>query len=156
LSKVLVVVNGSESSIAAVKYALALGKNYGAKVMAVYVVDTATIRQLALSRIFVPDESAEYETSLEASGRRILSYVGELAANVKIEVETMLRKGAIAGEVIALAEDIGSDCILLGESDHASRFRDLLMDVNVEIARGAPCSVLLVKGKQAEQSYRSL
>ena len=68
LRKLLVVVNGSESSIGAVKYAIALAKAYGSKVVAAYVVDTATIRQLALSRIFVPDESAEYEESLEGLG----------------------------------------------------------------------------------------
>lgn len=156
LSNLLVVVNGSESSVGAVKYAVALGKAYGCKVTAAYVVDTATIRQLALSRIFVPDESAEYEESLEGSGRRILSYAAELAQSAKVPAETLLLKGAIAGEIIKAAEERNADCILLGGSDRNSQFKSVLMDVYLEIVRNAPCPVIVVKGKQAEELFRSI
>jgi nucleotide-binding universal stress UspA family protein len=156
LSKVLVVINGSESSIVAAKHAISLGKIYGTEVVAVYVVDTATIRQLALSRIFVPEEGREYEESLEESGRRLIAYVAELGAGNKVPVRTALRKGAVAGEVIAFAEEIEAECILLGQSAHPSQFRDVLMDVYMEIARNATCSVLIVKGEQAERFFRAL
>ncbi len=156
LSKVLVVINGSESSIAAAKLAMSFGRAYGSAVVAVYVVDTATIRQLALSRIFVPDESREYEDSLEESGRRLLAFVKEMGSAVKVPVETILRKGSIGGEVIACAEEIDADCILLGQAEHSSQFRGVHLEVYMEITRNASCSVLIVKGKQAEQNYRAL
>lgn len=156
LSKALVVVNGSESSVHAARYALCLAKAYGTEVSAVYVVDTATIRQLALSRIFVPDESQEYEESLEASGRRLLAFVKELGAQLGVEVETVLRKGAIPVEVISCAEESGADCILIGQSEHGTPFRDTHVDTYLEIAKNATCALLIVKGKQAEQKFRAL
>jgi nucleotide-binding universal stress UspA family protein len=156
LSNLLVVVNGSESSVGAVKYALALGKAYDSKVTAAYVVDTATIRQLSLSRIFVPDESAEYEESLEGSGRRILAYALELAQAAKVPTESLLLKGAIAGEIIKAAEDRKADCILIGGSERNSQFKSVLMDVYLEIVRNSPCPVLVVKGPQAEELFRSI
>jgi nucleotide-binding universal stress UspA family protein len=100
LSNIVVVVNGSESSIAAAKYAIALEKAYGCKATAIYVVDTATIRLLELARIFVDEESTEYERSLMATGKRYLSFVKELAKDKKLEIEVRLLKGSIADEAV--------------------------------------------------------
>lgn len=155
LSRLLVVVNGSESSIGAARYALELAAAYESQVTMVYVVDTATIKQLALSRIFVPDESAEYEDSLERSGRRILAYMQELAAARKIEVSTTLRRGAVPGEVVALADELGVGAILLGGTDRKNQFKDALLDVYGEIVRNAPCPVMIIKGRAAEKASRA-
>lgn len=154
LSRLLVVVNGSESSICAARYALEMAADYGSQVTMVYVVDSATIKQLTLSRIFVPDESAEYESSLERSGKRILAYMQELAAGRKLEISTVLRRGAVPAEVIALAEEIEAGAILIGGSDRKSQFKDVLADVHSEIVRNAPCPVLVVKGRAAEKVCR--
>ncbi len=154
LSRLLVVVNGSESSIAGARYALELAKAYGCEMTMVYVVDTATIKQLALSRIFVPDEGAEYESSLERSGQRILAYMLELAQTQKVQVEVVLRKGAVPAEVIALAEELEAGAILIGGADRKSQVRDSLADVYLEIVRNAPCPVLIVKGRAAEKARR--
>ena len=54
---VLVLVNGSESSIHAVQYGILMSKLYHCNLKAVYVVDTATLKQLTLSKFFVADES---------------------------------------------------------------------------------------------------
>jgi nucleotide-binding universal stress UspA family protein len=154
LSKLLVVVNGSESSIGAARYAISLAKAYHSSVCAVYVVDTATIRQLAISRIFVPDESAEYEASLEGSGRRLLGYVTELATAQGVKADVVMRKGAIPAEVIGLAEEIEADCIVIGETEKKAAFKDVLMDVYMEIARNSPCPVLVVRGSQSSRAYK--
>lgn len=154
LSKLLVVVNGSESSIGAARYAISLAKAYRSSVCAVYVVDTATIKQLAISRIFVPDESDEYEASLEGSGRRLLGYVTELAEAEGVKVDVVMRKGAIPAEVIGLAEEIEADCIVIGETERKTTFKDVLLDVYMEIASNSPCPVLVVRGKRTAGPYR--
>ena len=48
-SNILVAVSGSDASIHAAKYAIIMAKQYRCRLSAVYVVDTATIRQLTLS-----------------------------------------------------------------------------------------------------------
>ncbi len=156
LSNLIVVVNGSEVSIAAVKYALALKRHMGSRIIAVYVVDTVTIKQLALSRIFVEDESVEYEHSLEETGKRYLALVSEIAAAKHMRVETWLRKGSISGEIIKAAEESGSDCIVVGGWNGDSRYRDILIEANRDIVRSASCPVIVVKGPEAETVYSAL
>jgi nucleotide-binding universal stress UspA family protein len=156
VSKVIVLAEGLYSSTAPVKYAVALAKAFGTEVIAVYAVDTAAIRHLARSRIFVDDESEEYERSLEETGRRRLALVEELARAKGVTVSTRLLKGSIAGEVVRLAEEEEADCILIGGWEHNGDFRDIIIEASREIANLAPCSVLIVKSRDAERVYNAL
>ena len=63
---VLVLINGSESSIQAAKYGILMSKLYRCKLKAIYVVDTATLKQLTLNKFFVSDESKEYDSEIHA------------------------------------------------------------------------------------------
>ena len=84
---ILVAVNGSDRSIKAAKYAILMAKMYNCKVSVIYVVDTATIKYLTLSKFFIQEESAEYEKSLVQNGENNLKYVEELAASKGIKIE---------------------------------------------------------------------
>ena len=64
MSRVVVLAEGQFSSTAPVKYAVALRKALGTEVTVVYAVDIAAIRLLSACRIFVDEESEEYERSL--------------------------------------------------------------------------------------------
>jgi len=156
LSKVIVLAEGLYSSTAPAKYAVALARAFGTEVLAVYAVDTAAIRHLSKRRIFIDEESEEYERSLEETGRHRLAFVEELARVKGVRIETRLLKGSIAGEVVRLAEESGADCILLGGWEHNRDFRDIIMEANREIASLAPCSVLFVKNRDAELAYGNL
>lgn len=156
LSDLLVVVNGAESSIEATKYAIALSRLHEARVTAIYVVDTATIKQLALSRIFVPEEGEEYERSLEETGRRYLAYVEELAKEKRFHLTTLLRRGSITGEVIKAAEEVGANCIVLGGGESESAYRAAISESYREIIKNSPCPVLIVKGRDAAKAYLAL
>jgi nucleotide-binding universal stress UspA family protein len=129
----------------------------GSAVAAAYVVDTATIRQLAMSRIFVDEESAEYERSLEDTGKRYLAYVEELGRSKGIKIATHLLKGSITGEIVKLAEELRVDCILIGKAwEQESRFRDVIREANREIVKAAPCSVLVTQCDAAEAAFKAV
>jgi len=98
-------VTGTDASILAAKYAIVLAKAYHCKLTAVYVVDTATIKQLTLSKIFIQEEASEYERSLENNGTRYLAFVDELARAKSVKVEKVLRKGAIFTEILHVADE---------------------------------------------------
>ena len=151
---VVVAVSGSEASVNAAKYAIALARSYRLKLVAVYVVDTATLRELLLSRIFVEDESADYETSLEQNGQRYLNYVEELASKKGVEVEKVMRRGSISTEIVEAAEDAKADLILLGGVEDVAAPRDVISRQHREIVRHARCSVLVVKEQDVEAIYR--
>ena len=154
LRTVVVAVSGSESSINAAKYAIAMARCYRTKVIAVYVVDTATLRELLLSKIFVEDESADYEKSLEQNGHRYLNYVEELARKKGVEIEKVLRRGSIASEVVEVAEDSTADMILLGGFEDKALLRDALSRQRRDIVRLARCSVLVVREPDIESIYQ--
>ena len=156
LQTVMVAVSGSEASITAAKYAIALAKGYRSRVLAVYVVDTATLRELIHSRIFIEEESAEYEKSLEQNGHRYLNYVEELAARKGVRVEKILRRGTISTEIVEAAEDNRAGLILLGGFQDKGILRDPLSRQHREIMKNARCSILVVKEPEMEALFKKL
>ncbi len=152
---ILVMVNGTDASINAVRYAVLMAKLYRCRVYAAYVVDTATIKQLTLNRIFIEEESREYEQSLEENGRRYLSFVEEMAQAKGVRVETELRRGAIWSEVVASAEEKKIDLILLGGQDSESGDEKEIISASYRsIMLNARCSVLIVKERMIEQLFK--
>jgi nucleotide-binding universal stress UspA family protein len=155
LRTVVVAVSGSEASINAAKYAIALARGYRSRILAVYVVDTATLRELLMSRIFIDEESADYEKSLEQNGHRYLNYVAELAAKKGVQVEMILRRGAIPTEIVEVAEDNNAGLIVLGGFEDKG-LRDTLSRQRREVVRLARCSVLIVKEPDIEAIFKKL
>jgi len=151
----LVVVNGTEASINAVKYAILMSKLYHCHVSALYVVDTATIKQLALNRIFIEEECRDYEQSLEENGKRYLSYVEELGKSKGVRIEIELRRGAIWSEVIATADSKHIDAILMGGyQKDAPDEKEIVSTTFRSVLLHARCSVIVVKEKMIEQLYK--
>lgn len=153
-TNILVAVSGSDSSIHAAKYAIIMSKLYRCKLNAVYVVDTATIRQLTLSKIFIQEESLEYEQSLQANGERYLSFITELAKTKGIRVETELRRGAVYTEILTAADERKVDLIVLGGWEKDRSARDIISHSHREIMINAKCSVFIVKEPNIDQLFK--
>jgi nucleotide-binding universal stress UspA family protein len=153
-SNIVVAVSGSDSSILASKYAIVLAKLYRCRLSAVYVVDTATIRQLTLSKIFIQEESQEYEKSLEANGERYLSFVEDLARAKGVKIEREMRKGAVYTEILGAAAERRADLILLGGWEKDRNARDIITQAHREIMVNSKCSVLLVKEPSIDMLYK--
>lgn len=153
-SNILVAVSGSDASIHAAKYAIIMAKHYRCRLAAVYVVDTATIRQLTLSKIFVQEESAEYERSLQSNGERYLAFVEELARAKSVRVEGELRRGAVYTEILSAADERRSDLIVLGGWEKDRNARDIISHAHREIMVSARCSVIVVKEPNIDQLYK--
>jgi len=152
-NNILVVINGSEASIQAAQYGILMARLYRCDMKAIYVVDTATLKELTISKFFVSEESSEYEKSLTEDGKRYLNYVENLAKAKGIKIETELRKGSVWSEVIAYADDSKTDLILLGEHKHIQS-KDVISSIYREIISHANCSVLVVKEKDIEKLYK--
>jgi len=154
ISNVVVAVTGTDASILAAKYAIVMAKVYRCKLTAVYVIDTATIRQLMLSKIFLQEEGAEYEKNLENNGNRYLTFVDELANAKGVKIEKELRKGAIYTEILNVADEKKADLILLGGWERDTKTRDIIGHSHREIMANAKCSVVLVKEPDIDQIYK--
>ncbi|MCL1815828.1 MAG: universal stress protein [Treponema sp.] len=155
-SNIVVAVSGSDASILAAKYAIILAKLYRCRLSAVYVIDTATIKQLTLSKIFIQEESQEYEKSLEANGERYLSFVEELARAKGVKIEREVRRGAVYTEILSAADERKADLIILGGWEKDRSARDIITHSHREIMISAKCSVLLVKEPSIDQLYKQV
>jgi nucleotide-binding universal stress UspA family protein len=155
ISNIVTVVTGTDASILAAKYAIVMSKIYRCKLDAVYVVDTATIKQLTLSKIFIQEEGIEYEKSLEANGNRYLTFVEELANAKGVKLERILRRGAIYTEVLSVADEKKADLILLGGWEKDTKTKDIIGTSHREIMANAKCSVMLVKEPTIDQIYKN-
>jgi nucleotide-binding universal stress UspA family protein len=154
LSHLLVAVSGSGASVNAARYAIVMAKLYRCKLTAVYVVDTATLKQLSMSKIFLPEESEEYAKSLEENGKRYLAFVEELGKARGVPVAALLRSGSVATEIMTAAEEKGADLIILGGWEKDRNPRDIVGQMHREIQIQSKVSVLVVKNRDIEQIYR--
>jgi nucleotide-binding universal stress UspA family protein len=154
LSKILVAVSGSVASVNAAKYAILAAKQYKCNLSAVYVVDTATIAQLSLSKIFIQEESTDYQKNLEENGKRYLAYISELAESKGVRLSTELRHGAVPTEVIAAADARAADLIILGGWENGKNSRDIISRGHIDIMHNAKASVLIVKEQNIDLMFR--
>ncbi len=155
--KVLVAYNGSESSLQAVLYGIIMAKQYKCQLKVVYVVDTVSLRQLTLTKFMISEESGHLEESLIQDGARNLSYAVELAKSKGVKIETELLKGAVWSEIIAAADKMKADLILIGgktTSSSLTNHHDMVSLHNSEIIGSAHCSVMLVRKEQLKELFK--
>jgi nucleotide-binding universal stress UspA family protein len=155
ISNVVVAVTGTDASILAAKYGIVMAKTYQCNLSAVYVVDTATIKKLILSKIFIQEEGIGYEKSLEANGNRYLTFVEELAKAKGVKAERIMKKGAIYTEILSVADEKNADLILLGGWEKDTKTSDIIGHSHREIMANAKCSVMLVKEPAIDQIYKN-
>lgn len=156
--RILLAVDGSDEAIRACRLAVMMAKRMGAELTALYVIDTATIKELLLSRIFIDEESKEYEASLEENGKKYLHIVEELAASKKQKVETVLERGSIYGKILEYALEKKSDLIVVGGRKRGvkSGSRDLLTSEYARVLKESQIPVLFAKGEEIETAFKKM
>ncbi|MBO6176906.1 MAG: universal stress protein [Treponema sp.] len=160
LEKILVACNGSDSSLRAVKYGIILSRQTQVQVKVVYIVDSASIKQLTLSRFMDPDEARKISQSLEEDGKNILEHIKLLAKSKKVNIETELRDGVVWSQVISAADEWDADLILLGGTSEGNNMRALnrasVTKQDSEIIGSAHCSVMVVREPHIDQLFKIL
>jgi nucleotide-binding universal stress UspA family protein len=144
-SKLLVMVDGSESSTAAADFAGRLAQQTGARLHAVYVVDTATMDYLMQLRIFVAEERQECEKDLERTGARYLEYARAVGRKHGVEVETHLRKGPVDRSVLQAIRELGVDALIMGGWCGGVSHKDATCTARQLILAEALCPVIVIK-----------
>ncbi len=159
--RIIVALNGSEQSLRAAMYGIMMSKLYGCDLKIVYVVDTATLKQLELLKFFITEESSKYEKNLIADGERYLSYVVDLAKQKGVKPTTELKKGAVWSELIRSANEFGARLILVGDKkasgsnsvDNVLHYNKISA-TNSEIIGSSECNVLVVKEPEIEKLFK--
>ncbi|HOV14460.1 MAG TPA: universal stress protein [Spirochaetota bacterium] len=152
VKKILVAVSGSDSSINASKYAILFSKSLGVELVAVYVVDTQSLRDLIATKIFIEEESNEYEKNMVANGNRYLSYVEDLAKSKSLSVKKILKKGNIMILETSIEEKV--DLIILGGWEINRSKRDLISKSHMDIMMDSKVPVLIAKEEDIENMFK--
>ena len=87
INNILVYIDGTEASISAAMYAIALSKSTGASLTALYVINTKALNDLVKARIFLAEEEIEYHQDLEKDAERYLNHVKKLAEQKDITIK---------------------------------------------------------------------
>jgi nucleotide-binding universal stress UspA family protein len=147
LGKVLLYIDGSESSITAAQMAISMAKAYGSVLRVIYVVNENLLSELLKAKVFVQMEKMDYERDLEEDGKRYLNYVVKLAGRKSLEVETVLRKGVVHEEVAREADECSADLLVQGELGEVLSLRDSFYEEGERILRKVKCPVMVVRGR---------
>ena len=146
ITHIMVLVDGgTEQSFRAAAQAIALSRITGAKLTAIAVIDTGTLRQLLTYRILATQEMSEFEAELESSSRLYLERVRAMALEEKVVVEQVLVRGPYHTSILDQQKQLGADLLVLGAFKSSQTTRDLMAREYQKVVDEVPCPVMLVK-----------
>jgi nucleotide-binding universal stress UspA family protein len=142
---ILVGTDGSDTATQAVRQAIELARAVGARIELVSAyepVSDARLREESIQRVpqdlqWMINPREDVQATLEAAAAEIR------AAGVAVEV--FARQGDPADAILDVAEERGSDLIVLGNKGMTGAKRFLLGSVPNKVSHHAPCSVLIIR-----------
>ena len=137
IKKILVPVDGSDSSDKSINYAISLAKTYKAKLNFLYV---ANVNQLAINA----DLTHAIMGAMRAAGAAILERAGNMVPP-GIEYEQIMETGSPASMILEYEEILDADLIVMGSRGLGVVKGVLLGSVSQYIIERAKGPVLVVK-----------
>ena len=141
---IVVYIDGSESSMTAIMYAIKLAKEHDSSLTAVYVINTKALSELVKAGIFVAVERDEYQKDLILDADRYLHHAERLAEQKDLAIETVKLEGTVHVVKELLKEKQADLLVLGGITDIRSRREELASETD-RMMRTAPCPVLIVR-----------
>jgi nucleotide-binding universal stress UspA family protein len=143
-ASIVVGTDGSETAGEAVRQAIELAKPLGAKLQIVSAYEPVADTRLREEAQQVP-EDLQWMVNPKEDVEATLSQAKEQAADAGIDVETFARQGDPADAILDVAEEKGSDLIVVGNKGMTGAKRFLLGSVPNKVSHHAPCSVLIIR-----------
>ncbi len=139
--QILIATDGSETANEAADFAIEMFGCSGAKVYAVYVIDTTPYRSVSLDKIWSKETLDEFERA----GHEATSYIENAGKTVGVDVESRVLKGHPAEKIVTFAEDNNIDMIVVGSLGKGGYEKVLLGSVSEKVVRHAKVPVMVVR-----------
>lgn len=136
---ILVGYDGSKGSQLALRRAVVLAREYGARLTALWV------REPLPRYTDLPGEPESEVEAAEEYFQERQKEVAQMAAEHGLAITCETRRGHPAKTIVQVAVELGCDLIVVGHSDHSELWGRLLGDTADRISDHAHCSVLIVK-----------
>ena len=148
--KILIATDGSKAAEKAVDFGVQIAGLSGAKVYAVYVIDTTPYYSIPLDEVW----SKEVYEQLETMGNEITSDVEKAAKAAGLEAESLVLKGDPAERIIKFAEEQSVDMIVVGSHGIGEFERLVIGSVSEKVVRHAKVPVLVVREQKEQKRVR--
>ena len=143
ISSILVPVDFSSPSSKALKYAVALARQHGAKIIPMFVVELSEI--VGMFQLLLDDN--EIKATCEA---KLLKFARKASAPGTMIDHVLVRKGRPYREIVDAARTLKSDLIVISTHGYSGVTRALVGSVTERVVREAPCPVLVVRENEHE------
>ncbi|MBS7649869.1 MAG: universal stress protein [Candidatus Bathyarchaeia archaeon] len=137
MKKLLVPVDGSESSNMAVKYACEIAHKFGSEITLLCVIPPPIVLGVEAGVI-------DYRP-LEESGRTVIEKAKRMVESAGLSASTRLETGQVADIIVNIAKEEKTDLIIIGSRGLSGVKRFLLGSVSNRVSHHAPCPVLIVR-----------
>lgn len=145
--QVIIATDGSETANEAADFGIEMIGCSGAKVYAIYVIDTTPYRSVPLDKIWSDKVLEEFEKE----GQEATSYIEKIGKEAGVEVESRVLKGHPAEKIVTFSEDNNIDMIIMGSLGKSGYERVLLGSVSEKVIRHAKIPVLVVREKHKSE-----
>jgi nucleotide-binding universal stress UspA family protein len=144
-ASIVVGTDGSDTATTAVRYAIDLARQLGARLQIVSAYEPISDQRLRNERIDAPKD-LHWTINPREDVMTMLSQAAKEAEQAGVEkVETFARQGDAADAILDIAEEQRSDLIVVGNKGMTGAKRFLLGSVPNKVSHHAPCSVLVVR-----------
>ncbi|WP_373189143.1 universal stress protein [Halolamina sp.] len=142
-TNILVPTDGSPAATDAIEHAINLAETYGARLHALYVVDSTSFASIdAGSQVVVE--------ALEKEGKQAVKEVAERADAAGVAVETHVVSGTAYRSILDYIDAENIDLVVMGTHGRRGVERFLLGSVTERVVRSADVPVLTVREKNED------
>jgi nucleotide-binding universal stress UspA family protein len=145
--RILVPTDGSTGTAHVVMQALDLAEQYGGTVYALNVVDDEVTSMLS--------DAGGDDDRLREQGESAVRIVERMAESHGVAVETAVESGDPAETILAYADDVDADVIVVGTHGRSGVKRYVLGSVAERLVRHATCPVLTVRLPESDVTVKT-
>lgn len=144
-ASIVVGTDGSQTAKTAVRYAIDLARELGARLQIVSAYEPVAAQRLRGEKLEVAKD-LQWIVNPHEDVLAMLAEARQEAVGAGVEqVETFARQGDAADAILDVAEEQRSDLIVVGNRGMTGAKRFLLGSVPNKVSHHAPCSVLIVR-----------
>lgn len=141
VTSILVPVDFSRASAKALDYAAVLAKQFGAKIVPLYVLELPEV--VGMFQLLLEDDEMK-----EVCGSKLRKFMRKASISGALIDHPLVRKGRPHREIVEAARTLKVDLIVISTHGYTGVNRALLGSVTERVVREAPCPVLVVRERE--------